>query len=168
MDYDLSDLLDLDTPAAALDALPATVHESQLATLLGISRAAVAEQGRNGVTVRAGRARYDLVASVQRYTAHLRTHAARAGRPSEGGDALKQARTRLAEEQASLAALKVAEAQGRLVDAGDVTRQWETLLTDLRAALLAVPGRLPGIDRDTLTRVDGEIRAALLELAERG
>ena len=169
MDFNATDLSDLlgDVPQTAT-ALPTTVHERDLAALLGITRQAIGDHVRSGVLRRSGRAQFLLAETVKAYCEHLRQHARQAGRPTQGGDALKQARTRLAEEQAELTALKTAQARNELISAAEVTRQWETTLTDIRAALLAIPGRLQGIDRDAMTRVDGEIRAVLMELAENG
>ncbi|MHA6644630.1 hypothetical protein [Mesorhizobium sp. A623] len=165
MDYSLTDLLGDEPPPVAL---PKIVHESQLAALLGVSRQTICDQVRSGILERVAPARFDLAASVKSYCAHLRTHAARAGRPSEAGDAYKVARTAKMRADTELAEIKAAHARGELVSAAEVTRQWETALTDIRAALLAIPGRLQGIDRDVLTRIDGEVRAVLLELADNG
>jgi phage terminase Nu1 subunit (DNA packaging protein) len=162
---DLSDLLG-DEPATPS---PAIVHESELAALLGISRQAVAEHVRTGVLVRVGRARFDMADSVRRYCSHLRTHAARAGRPSEGGDALKAERLRLTRAQAEAQEQKNRLAAGELVPVVEVRREWVTAATDLRNALLAVPGRLQarlGLTAEQAEAADAELRLALETLAD--
>lgn len=169
---DLSDLLGDDppfphTPSNAA-ALPVTVHESELAALLGITRQAIGEHVRSGVLTRAGRARFDLVNSVNGYCAHLRKHAARAGRPSDGGD-LKAERLRLTRAQAEAQGQKNRLAAGELVPVAEVQREWVTAATDLRNALLAVPGRLQarlGLTAAQAEAADAEIRLALETLAD--
>ncbi|WP_322414327.1 terminase small subunit [Mesorhizobium huakuii] len=164
MEYDLSDLLG--EPAA----YPEIVHESQLAALLGISRQAIGEHVANGVLKRAGRAQFDLAASVKAYCAHLRLHAGRAGRPSEGGDVLKAERLRLTKAQAEAQEAKNRLAAGEMVSAEAVGREWQTILRDVRAAVLAVPSRygatMPHLTANDVAALDREIRAALEGLAD--
>lgn len=165
MGCDLTDLL-----GDACPPLSGTVHESELAALLGITRQAIGDHVRSGVLKRIAPARFDVADSVRRYCTHLREHARRAGRPSEGGDALKAARTRLAEEQASLAAIKAAQARGELVSGDAVTREWQSVLRDVRAAVLAVPSRfgatMPHLSANDVAALDREIRATLEGLAD--
>lgn len=168
MEYDLSDLLDLDTPAPTV--LPSIVHERDLAALLGISRQAVADLVRRGILARAGRAQFDLVASVAAYCTHLRSPAARAGRPVAGGDELKAERLRLTRAQAEAQEAKNRLAASELVPAADVTREWQTVLRDVRAAVLAVPSRygasMPHLSATDVAALDREMRAALEGLAD--
>lgn len=170
MDYDLTDILSDDPPATGTESLPATVHESTLAALLGMSRQAVADLVRRGILSRAGRARFDLVKSVNAYCGHLRAHAARAGRPSEGGDALKAERLRLTRAQAEAQELKNKLAAGEMVSAADATREWQAVLRDVRATVLAVPSRygatMPHLTAGDVAALDREIRAALEGLAD--
>lgn len=176
MDLNATDLSDIlgddppspDTPPNAA-ALPVTVHESELAALLGVTRQAIGEHVRSGVITRAGRARFDLVKSVSAYCAHLRKHAARAGRPSDGGDNLKAERLRLTRAQAEAQEQKNRLAAGDLVPVAEVRREWVTAATDLRNALLAVPGRLQarlGLTAEQSEAADAEIRLALETLAD--
>jgi phage terminase Nu1 subunit (DNA packaging protein) len=166
METDLTDLLGLDGPSP----IPAIMSEGEIASLLGITAARVRTLARDGVLVRSSRGRFDVRPSLNAYVGQLRTHAARAGRPSQGGDALKQARTRLAEEQASLAAIKAAQARDELVSAETVTREWQSVLRDVRAAVLAIPSRfgaaMPHLSASDVAALDREIRAALEGLAD--
>lgn len=170
---DLSDLLGDDPPSTdappKATALPVTVHESELAALLGITRQAIGEHVRSGVLTRAGRARFDLVKSVRAYSAHLRKHAARAGRPSDGGDNLKAERLRLTRAQAEAQEQKNRLAAGELVPVAEVRREWVTAATDLRNAMLAVPGRLQarlGLTAAQAEAADVELRLALETLSD--
>ncbi|MER8839322.1 terminase small subunit [Mesorhizobium sp. M0913] len=167
MEYDLTDLLSSDDPPAA--GLPQTVHESQLAGLLGISRQRLADLARSEIVIKTGRAEYDLPASIKAYCAHLRLHAGRAGRPSEGGDVLKAERLRLTKAQAEAQEAKNRLAAGEMVSAAAVNREWQTILRDIRAAVLAVPSRygatMPHLTANDVAALDREIRAALEGLA---
>ncbi|TIS46180.1 terminase small subunit [Mesorhizobium sp.] len=168
MEYDLTDLLGDDRPATAV---PEIVHETVLASLLGITRQAIGEQVRNGVLKRAGRAQFDLAASVKAYCAHLRGHAARAGRPSAAGsEELKVERLRLTKAQAEAQEAKNRLAAGEMVSADAVSREWQSILRDVRAAVLAVPSRygatMPHLTANDVAMLDREIRAALEGLAD--
>lgn len=150
--------------------LPDTCDEATLADLLGINAARVRALARDGRLVRSGRGKYDLRESVRRYAGHLREHAAVVGRPTTGGDAFKQAKTRLAELQGERESLRVAKERQELVPAAEVQRAWSGLLRDLRARLLAVPSRcgaaLPHLTAHDVTQVDREVRRALEDLAD--
>lgn len=152
-------------------AIPATCDEPTLAALLGISRTRTSTLARDGVISRIARGRYDTRAAVRAYCENLRFHAARAGRPSEAsGDELKAEKLRLTRAQAEKAEAAAALARGDLVKAEEVRREWEGVLRDLRAALLAVPSRvgavLPHLAPHDLAEIDREIRATLEGLAD--
>ena len=167
MDYDLTDLLADDPPPTTY---PKVVHERDLAALLGMSRQSIAEQVRSGVLDRAGRAQFELLPSVNRYCDHLRKHAGRAGRPSESNDALKAERLRLTKAQAEAQEAKNRLASGELVEAAAVAREWQTILRDVRAAVLAVSSRygaaMPHLSASDIATLDREIRDALEGLAD--
>lgn len=78
---------------------------------------------------------------------------------------LADERRRLVREQADREAHRNAVTRGELVAAADVKAEWESILTDVRAAMLAVPSRLPELDRAAVERMDREIRSALEALA---
>lgn len=159
--FDLSDLLGSDEPAG----IPAILDEAGIARLFGVSSARVRAMVRDGILVRASRGRYDSRESLSRYLAQLREGAARAGRPANaGGDELKGEKLRLIKAQTEHAELRNAAARGELLPATEVESQWATVLGDVRAAMLAIPGRLTGrVNADALAALDEEIRAALTE-----
>lgn len=111
---------------------------------------------------------YDLAATVQAYTNHLRGVAA-----ARGGEdhvlALTTERARLAKEQADAQALKNEAARGELVPAVEVTRAWAEVLRKVRSRVLAVPSRLrgssPTFTAEDIANIDRELRNALEELA---
>jgi phage terminase Nu1 subunit (DNA packaging protein) len=143
--------------AATIEAVTAT----ELGELLGLSERSIRELPARGHAVRAGPGRYDLRASVRTFVVHLRAEAAR------GGDALAIERAREAHERADSLALKNAAARRDLVSAVEVERAWSGILRDVRARLLAVPGRvaqqLPTLTRADVAIVEAEVRNALTE-----
>lgn len=168
---DFSDLLDDDPPPSSPIGLPAVVHESELAALLGITRQRVGELARSGILTRAGRARFDLAASIKAYCANLREHAAKVGRPSQANsDELKAERLRLTKAQAEAQEAKNRLAAGEMVSAETVSREWQSVLRDVRAAVLAVPSRygatMPHLGPNDIAALDREVRAALEGLAD--
>ncbi|WP_143809698.1 hypothetical protein [Paracoccus yeei] len=159
-----------DIPAGKPEAPPGTIHESELAALLGISRQAVGEKVRSGILTRTARATFAYPEAVTAYCAHLREHAGRAGRPSTGSDELKAERTRLAKEQADATALKNAQLRSELVPVTDTLREWQAVLRDIRAAMLAVPSRYaasqPHLTPHDVEALTLEIKRALEGLAD--
>ncbi|RDW14107.1 terminase small subunit [Paracoccus thiocyanatus] len=160
-----------EVPASGQHSKPQTIHESDLAALLGITRQAVGEKVRSGILKRTGRAVYAYPEAVRDYCAHLREHAGRAGRPSATGDSLelKAEKLRLTRAQADKEETRVARERGELVPADAVTREWAGILRDLRSALLAVPSRcgagLPHLTSTDIATLDREIRLALERVA---
>lgn len=160
----------VEPPAPLCEPLAATMTEGELAQLLGIASSRVRTLARDGVLVRAARGRFDVCASVGAYCARLRESAERAGRPSQGGsDDLKAEKLRLTRAQADKEETRVARERGELVPADAVTREWASVLRDLRNALLAVPSRcgatLPHLTPTDVATVDREIRTALEAVA---
>lgn len=161
-----------DTPSIS-PTLPETVHESELAALLGISRARITQLIRDGILKRSGRARFNLHEAVQAYTGQLRSVASRVGYAGGKGTpanaALNEEKLRLAKQQADKIELQNAAARGELVKALDVERAWAGVLRDVRAALLGVPSRcgatLPHLTAHDVQEIDREIRGALEGLA---
>ncbi|MFG1290630.1 hypothetical protein [Xanthobacter versatilis] len=138
-----------------------TVNASELAALLGLSQRRVFDLARDGVIPKAGR-RFPMPAAVRAYCEHVRMAAA-----GRGGDAdtLSEKR-REAKERADKLALANAKARGDLVSKEEVATTWVSLLVDVRAALLAVSTRVPELPKAMARRVDEEIRAALIRLAD--
>jgi phage terminase Nu1 subunit (DNA packaging protein) len=152
-----------------MSAMDSTVTGPDLAKLFGVDVRSISDLARAGHVVRVSKGRYDLVASVQNYTAHLRSLAmGRGGEPAiQAGTA---ARARLAAAQASLAETKARVLGGSLLEAEAVEREWSAILSAIRARLLAVPSRaaqrLPHMTAHDVGEIDHEIRAALQELGE--
>ena len=164
MSCDLSDLLAADPPKA-MDG----IHESELADLLGLTANRIRTLTRDGVIRRIGPARYDRRQAVRDYCDHLRDLANRKGLTSAEADALKAEKLRVQRETADKLALANAASRRELVPVADVRREWVTAATDLRNALLAVPGRLQarlGLTAAQAEAADAEIRLALETLAD--
>ncbi len=161
--FDLSDLLD-DEPAP--DSIPPTVNTAQLAVLLGISAQRVRQLANEGVIIKAGRGLYDTRLAIKSYCERLRRTSARSNTDTPTGDELKTEKLRLVKEQADAAALKNEALRGELVPAADVEARWTTILTDLRAQMLAISGRIAGrlsLSPTDIAEIDSEIRLALSE-----
>lgn len=163
---DLADLLGIAEP----DSVD-TIHESELADLLGITANRVRTLARDGVLKRSGRASYNRREAVRAYCGNLREKASRLGRPATAeSDALKSESIRVKRAQADAQELKNAALRGELLDATAVERQWASILRDLRAGLLAVPSRvgakLPHLTAHDLSEIDREIRHSLERLSD--
>jgi len=149
-----ADILGLeDAPAAA----PFIVDSATLADILGCTASTIRRLAADGVIQRSGPNVFDLRSAVRRYIAN---------RNVEKPGAADRARREKAE--ADLSELKAAQMAGKLLDAGDVEREWANTLRDLRAAILALPGRvgarLPHLSKGDLAALDGELREALGEM----
>jgi phage terminase Nu1 subunit (DNA packaging protein) len=75
-------------------------------------------------------------------------------------------------QQERLARIKADTLAGKLVEASSVAVEWAGVLREVRAALLAVPGRirgrLPHLSPSDAETIDSEIRSALTGLADAG
>jgi phage terminase Nu1 subunit (DNA packaging protein) len=141
------------------EKLPRTVSAADLAALLGKSPNELRSYLRRGAIVRAKCGRgYDLAASIRAFVAHLENRADKL--------VLNDERARLAKEQADAQAYKNEQLRKVLLDAGDVERRWFEICRRVRAGLLAIPGRLIGLDRETTADVDRHIRDVLTEMGE--
>ncbi|MGN6422629.1 MAG: hypothetical protein ACTHLA_04885 [Asticcacaulis sp.] len=158
---DLDELLGGDpAPTMALNR-PAEATEAQLASFWGVTARQVRMLVTEGAISKSESGLFD----VQNCTrAYLRSMMAKANRKTTSPD-LAAEKLRLTREQADAVELKNALARGELVTASDVKSTWASILTDLRAAMLAIPARLSLTDRDL---VDSEIRVALERLSENG
>lgn len=141
---------------------------ADLCEMLGISAPALTDLHKRGLAVKLGHDAYDLAATVQAYTGHLRGVAG--GRGGEDHvNTLTSERARLAREQADAQALKNAERRGELLQAAEVSRVWGDTLRGLRARLLALPSRLradlPHLSASDVALIDREMRNTLQELA---
>jgi phage terminase Nu1 subunit (DNA packaging protein) len=141
---------------------------AELAEWTGLSARGVAEAGKRGVMVKAGR-HWALKASVQRYIADLQRQLRAAGGEGVAASAAAE-RGRLAKEQADSLALKNARLRGSLLEAAAVEREWSDILRTVRSGMLALPSRLgarlPHLSRNDLAELDREVRVALQVLGE--
>jgi phage terminase Nu1 subunit (DNA packaging protein) len=134
----------------------------ELAHLLGVTTKSIADLAKRGIVVRGSkRGTYDLEASVSGYCEHLRAMAA-----GRGGDAGVDARARLGAAQATLAETKAKQLAGELVEASEVEAFWRSKLKAFRNRILAVPGRVKGLQARQSVTLAQELRAALTELAD--
>ena len=152
------------------DPIPAAMTATELAALLGLSRSSVSRLAADGILPRASHNRYPVRDSVARYAAYLRSPESKAGRkPDAPTDPLKAERLRLTRAQAEKEELAVARARAEMVPAAEVAREWQGIVTDLRAEILAAPARVAsklGLSRAAAGALDAELRAALAEVAE--
>jgi phage terminase Nu1 subunit (DNA packaging protein) len=143
-----------------------TVGAGELADWLGVTSQSIAAFANDGKVVRISRGKYDLCASIQTYTAHLREVAAARG--GEGGVLdLVQERARLAREQADGQELKNRQSRKELLPASDVEREWSQILRKVRAGILAVTSRVrasAGLTAEQAVEMDAELRLALRDL----
>lgn len=158
------------TELAEIDALvfapdPDTVTAGELAEWLGLTPNRVSALAREGVIPRDAHKRFPLRASIRAYCDH-----ARAGATGRRADTeLAAEKLRLAREQADKIAFANARARGELLDAREVATAWRGVVVDLRAALLAVPGRVAtrlGMNREATAALDDEIRVAMEAIAD--
>lgn len=146
------------------DAADDLVSAADLGEWLGLTANRVNALAREGVLPRRPDNLFPLKAGVRAYADHIRKGAL--GRTADGQ--LATEKIRLAREQADKLALQNSSARGELLDARDVAQEWRGVITDLRAALLAVPSRVAarlGLDRAATLALDREIRDAMEALA---
>ena len=143
----------------ALGKQPPLINAAVLADLIDLTESRVVALARSGAIPRVSKGRYDRREAVRAYVRYLRQNPA--GRKS-ADPALADERRRLVREQADREAHRNAVARGELVAAADVKAEWESILTDVRGGMLAIPSRLPDLDRE---RLDREIRSALEALS---
>lgn len=162
---EISDLLDM-TPDPMPDHL---VTSAELAEWIGLSSGRINQLARDGVLPREALPLrgwgFPLKAAVRAYSEHTRSAAARRSADPE----LAAEKLRLTKANADRAEQAAARDRGDLLDATEVAKVWTATLTDLRAALLAVPDRVSarlGLNRATATALDGELRSALEMIAD--
>lgn len=152
---------------AEIDALvsrPDIVTARELAEWLGLTPNRVSALGRDGIIPRTEDKRYPLRAAIHAYCEHARAGAV--GRRVYSD--LAGQKLRSAKATADKLELQNAKARGDLLDGKQVANEWRTIVTDLRAAILAVPSRVAlhmGMDRTTTAALDREIRDAMEGIA---
>jgi phage terminase Nu1 subunit (DNA packaging protein) len=139
-----------------------------VAKWLGVSQRSVTDMAERGLAVRLGHGKYDLPATVARYTAHLREVAAGRGGEAQVLD-LTAERARQAKETADGLALKNEQVRRTLLPAAVVEQQWSEILLKIRGRLMAVPSRVrshAGLNAELTAAIDREIRDCLNDLAD--
>lgn len=163
-DQDILDLIG--EPSAAENAID-TISPNELARLLGISPRAVRNLAADGILERAGKGDFRAAESVQAYVRYREALARK--KRSDGQNLKAAAEVRLKAAQADAAEMKAAAMRGELLNARDVEAAWAAILRDVRAGMLAVPGRvqqtLPHLTAHDLQTFDREIRDALAEMS---
>jgi phage terminase Nu1 subunit (DNA packaging protein) len=142
-----------------------TLTAAELGDWLGLTPNRVHALGRDGVLPRTPDKTYPLRESVAAYCDHCRGLAKGKATDKE----LAEEKIRLAREQADKIALQNAAARGELLDSRTVAQEWAGVITDLRAAVLAVPSRVAsslGFDREQTAALDSEIRDAMEAIAD--
>jgi terminase small subunit / prophage DNA-packing protein len=151
---------------ADTDAPVHLIDSAGLCELLSINAPTLTQLKQRAIAVPAGRATWDLCATVNNYVVNLRGTAS--GRGGEEHVAnLTAERARLARAQAEAQEMKNAVARGELLDADEVTRAWSDVLRQVRAQVLAVPSRVRqamNLDGASTEVIDREVRAALERL----
>lgn len=136
------------------------VNAADLAEWLGLTPNRVSALAREGVLPRNPDKRFPLRKSIRAYCDH-----ARAGAQGRRVDSeLATEKLRAAKATAEKLEIQNAKARGDLLDGKEVANAWRSIVTDLRAAVLAVPSRVAGrmgMDRATTAALDAEIRDAM-------
>lgn len=145
------------------------VKTQAMAHLLGLSTRRITQLVGEEIAVKTGAGTFDAAKTIQNYIAHV---TGKAGNAASTLD-LNVERARLAKEQADAQAMKNTLSRGETLDAEAVAREWESIIADVRSAMLAVPGRLrrragSALDSAAIGLVDHEIREALSALADPG
>lgn len=136
------------------------VDAADLAAWLGLTPNRVSALAREGVLPRNAFKLFPLRTSIRAYCDH-----ARAGAQGRRVDSeLAAEKLRAAKATAEKLEIQNAKARGDLLDGKEVENAWRSIVTDLRAAVLAVPSRVAGrmgMDRATTAALDAEIRDAM-------
>ncbi|WP_273281122.1 hypothetical protein [Pseudooceanicola atlanticus] len=142
------------------------ITAAELGVYLGLSAARVNAHARDGKIPRRDDGSFDLKPAVRAYVDSIRSR----GSTLAANPELNEQKVRLARASAEKIELQNRKAAGDLLAAGDVEREWASVLRDVRAALLALPsraasrlGHLTAHDVETLDR---EVRAVLEELSD--
>ncbi len=141
------------------------VDAAKLAEWLGLTPNRVSALARDGVIPRTADKRFNLQAAIRAYCEHARAGATGRRVDSE----LAAEKLRAAKATAEKLELQNAKARGDLLDGKQVANEWRSIITDLRAAVLAVPSRVAsrvGLDRAATAALDFEIRDSMEAIAD--
>lgn len=161
----IDDLVGMPTPDLSTSETADLVNATDLAEWLGLTPNRVSALAREGVLPRNAAKLFPLKAAVRAYAEHSRAGAHGRRVDSE----LAAEKLRAAKATAEKLEIQNAKARGDLLDGKEVANTWRSIVTDLRAALLAVPSRVAGrmgMDRATTAALDSEIRDAMEVIAD--
>lgn len=147
------------------NSIPARAGAGVLADLLGVSTKTIRELALKGIVIRVREGVYDVRASIRGYAGHMRGIVV----GKAGGEALAATaaadRARLARAQADRVELQNQKDRGELLAAAGVQAEWSSILSAVRAGMLAVASRvaarLPHLTRADVGEIDQEIRQVL-------
>jgi phage terminase Nu1 subunit (DNA packaging protein) len=108
-----------------------------IATLLDLSERRVQQLSREGVIPKSERGRYELVPAVQGYVHYLRDR-----NINPEVISLDVARQRKTAAEAELAEIELAKARADVVSIEDVAKRWDSILSGVRARMLALPTKV--------------------------
>lgn len=140
--------------------------KADVANLLGLTERRIDQLHTEGVAVRVSPGKYDAVATVRAYIAHV---TAKAERKSAALDSEKEL-ARLRHEQANAAELKNQILRKELLLADEVEREWSDMVRKIRSGVLGltsrIRARLPFLDATHAEDINAEINLVLEELAD--
>lgn len=117
------------------------VSTSELACVLGITGRRIRQMAEDGQIEKIGQGRFNLADSVRRYIAGISRETV-----SESEEKLEKAKRQsevtLKASKAEIARLEMKELQGKMHRSEDVADMTSDLIYTIRAALMALPGRL--------------------------
>lgn len=139
--------------------------------LLGVSKSEVKRLVDEAIIKKDLRGTYDLLHSLKGYIGYLQV---RSGGTKGVSADYHEERSRLTRAQADKAEFEASVMAGKLVDVDQLIQAWESMLSSMRAKLLALPSKMAPVlaDEDVPGVVQGIIddymREALEELASYG
>lgn len=136
------------------------VSAAFLSKVLGLTIRRIRQLAAEGVIQKAGRGRYPLAESVQRYIGLIDSGGRGDGKVLD----YHRERTRLTRIRADVAEVEERERRGLLIPAPLIERAWTQILTLVRQRILALPDRAAARLQDAETI--GAKRAVLKELAQ--
>ncbi|MCC2095388.1 MAG: hypothetical protein KDJ29_00765 [Hyphomicrobiales bacterium] len=146
------------------------IRTDALATLLGVSSSKVRDLTRRGVLQQVPGSRagtYNLIETVNAYTAHLREGAA--GRNI--GDEILRLKTAKLRADALKATLQAQSLQGSVIPRTEIAGRWISTARIIRSTLLSIPARAAArlnLSASAREELEAEIHAALEDLADNG
>ena len=145
--------------------LPETCSKADLAVLLGISTRAISDWDTRGVLIRAAGGRYQTLASLNNYIAHLRDKkAGKSADKTSTGRTLSDEKAETASIDRQIKEIKLAMLRGDVLTLDEVSESWGKFATAVKGAMLSLPTRarktIPHLtphDGETLKRICRDI-----------